>query len=528
MSIKPEEFNVFKIPHSRMKQLVKSCNQNLDTTDFANNDALIMLLANLGTIFHEFKLHEEIENEHIMIKLKTKLTAMAIYNSAVCNCHKDDEFSPLINLVEAGYMYLNKTKSISEKISFGLRLRKALNKFFKKFLPHMKEEEEVFQPLLFEHFTEEELHEMKNIVIKLHMQQRKRPHGAKRARCEPKMKNLASDRPNSNYINQLPDELLLKIFSLLSTSDKLRSAQACRKWNKLIYDPCNWTYLDFNQWKSKNRSLSKVNVNCSNAQFKEMDFIDESDEDDFDNSSSIDINDIKTLQYWIRNLLPKIGVFVQKLNLSNCSSLNNNLARRILQLCPNLIELNIGYNTIGDNSFRGVRLDKLRSLNCEGCQNLTDDAFKFLLISNKIKSNTSCLLDPTIKCDPSGDQIKEIESGDKNICEKCAKHQEFNNKSSLISINLSGCWSISDYSLSFLASKYELNDLEYLNLSGCVNVTSFGMNLFLEFSDMLKGENLFYCDNITDGPLSDTANGCENLECAKKYCCRSIGRGYGC
>lgn len=29
MSIKPEEFNVFKIPHSRMKQLVKSCNQNV-------------------------------------------------------------------------------------------------------------------------------------------------------------------------------------------------------------------------------------------------------------------------------------------------------------------------------------------------------------------------------------------------------------------------------------------------------------------------------------------------------------------
>ena len=66
-----------------------------------------------------------------------------------------------------------------------------------------------------------------------------------------------------------------------------------------------------------------------------------------------DIKDIKTLQNWIRYLLPKVGIYVQKLNLSNCSSLNNNLARRILQLCPNLIELNIGYNSIGDNSFRG-------------------------------------------------------------------------------------------------------------------------------------------------------------------------------
>lgn len=54
------------------------------------------------------------------------------------------------------------------------------------------------------------------------------------------------------------------------------------------------------------------------------------------------------------------------------------------------------------------------------------------------------------------------------------------------------------------------------------------MNLFLEFSDILKGENLFYCDNITDGPLRDTANGCENLECEKKYCCRSNSREFGC
>lgn len=70
---------------------------------------------------------------------------MAIYNSAVCNCHKEDEFTPLFNLVEMGYLYLNKTKSTSEKISFGIKLRRALGQFTKRFIPHMKEEEEVFR-----------------------------------------------------------------------------------------------------------------------------------------------------------------------------------------------------------------------------------------------------------------------------------------------------------------------------------------------------------------------------------------------
>ena len=68
---------------------------------------------------------------------------MAVYNSAVCNCHKDDEFTPLFNLVEMGYLFINKNKPSSERISFGVRLRKALNHFTNRFVPHMKEEEEV-------------------------------------------------------------------------------------------------------------------------------------------------------------------------------------------------------------------------------------------------------------------------------------------------------------------------------------------------------------------------------------------------
>lgn len=40
---------------------------------------------------------------------------------------------------------MNKTKTTSERINFGIKFRKALNQFTKRFLPHMKEEEEVFK-----------------------------------------------------------------------------------------------------------------------------------------------------------------------------------------------------------------------------------------------------------------------------------------------------------------------------------------------------------------------------------------------
>ena len=44
-----------------------------------------------------------------------------------------------------GYLHVDKTKTTSERLNFGVKFRKALNEFTKKFLPHMKEEEEVIE-----------------------------------------------------------------------------------------------------------------------------------------------------------------------------------------------------------------------------------------------------------------------------------------------------------------------------------------------------------------------------------------------
>jgi len=227
----------------------------------------------------------------------------------------------------------------------------------------------------------------------------------------------------------------------------------------------------------------------------------------------------------------------------------------MLQLCPNLTSLNLSFTNIGDNSFRGVRLDKLEDLNCEGCEKLSDNAFKHLLMSNviykkmsKLKNESQrCNSNPT-ECDNESIERLKVENKDcfelvssLNNSEKCnqctrlnniedlsiedEKHDKLNEGSdainSLKSINLSGCWSITDYGLSYIASKYDLRNLEYLNLSGCINMTSLGMNLFVEMSSLLNGENLYYCDNITDGPMRTLANGCDNLEQGRKFCCRS-------
>jgi hypothetical protein len=37
------------------------------------------------------------------------------------------------------------------------------------------------------------------------------------------------------------------------------------------------------------------------------------------------VKEIRTLKFWIKYLLPQVGTYVNKLNLSHCKSLNNNL-----------------------------------------------------------------------------------------------------------------------------------------------------------------------------------------------------------
>lgn len=121
--------------------------------------------------------------------------------------------------------------------------------------------------------------------------------------------------------------------------------------------------------------------------------------------------------------------------------------------------------------------------------------------------------------------VSEEESEDHHNCDEETHRRNlalsamaFN---SLEYINLSGVWSLTDEGLSFIASKYDLTNLKYLNLSGCLNLSGETLEKFLEESKTLAGENLYYCDNIQNGPMSQTANGCDNLGCSDKFCCRA-------
>ncbi len=117
----------------------------------------------------------------------------------------------------------------------------------------------MFQPLLIKYFSEQELSEMKIMVIKSHMQQRKsqqhsqpqqqqhqqQPTGSAQTLMVPASQSISAS------IDNLPDEILLKIFSYVNFAEIFKgAAQVSKKWNTLVYDKSNWKRLNFSNWIS--------------------------------------------------------------------------------------------------------------------------------------------------------------------------------------------------------------------------------------------------------------------------------------
>ncbi len=108
-------------------------------------------------------------------------------------------------------------------------------------------------------------------------------------------------------------------------------------------------------------------------------------------------------------------------------------------------------------------MDKLNYINFEGCDKLSDNAFKFLLISS-LKPIKNAILN---KYESQFDDIKnvrlnieELISEFKNKTDDYNKNElqptNYDNKNNKISkglnsINLSGCWSLTDFGLRYFS-----------------------------------------------------------------------------
>ncbi|GFS04503.1 F-box/LRR-repeat protein 5 [Elysia marginata] len=254
----PEEVDVFTVPHTRMKKLIHLYNNLVTSTDFRDKIHLTCLLQNLHCVFTELKAHEQIENTYIMGELRNKLHAASIRNPAVCNCHSDNRLTEMQDLVMDGYQWAEKPQR--ERQVYGRKLRMALEDFTQNFLPHMDMEEQVFQPMLMEYFSYEELKALKVKVIKQHgISKYEENYHEKFVSDSHETEEL--DRPTAVeeeepcLIDCLPNELCHQILSLLGPKDLCRVGRVSRRWASLAQYPKLWTAIFPVHWAMRKASF---------------------------------------------------------------------------------------------------------------------------------------------------------------------------------------------------------------------------------------------------------------------------------
>ncbi|XP_045618391.1 F-box/LRR-repeat protein 5 isoform X2 [Procambarus clarkii] len=225
----PEEIDVFTAPHSRMKELVNIYTHKMQCVDFRDGSEVISLLQDLTNTLYEFKSHESIENIFIMDQLKNRLKQRKIFNTAVCDCHNDNRLGNVVQLVRTGKQV--RERSVGERVSFGLKLQQAFEDFVRNFLPHMEEEEQVFQPLLVEYFDYDELKILKEAVLKEHELVKERQSYEKAHKEEPEISDIVKDLRDLDW-------------DLCSLEESFNAKEYCETSEAAIteHEPCTHGY----------------------------------------------------------------------------------------------------------------------------------------------------------------------------------------------------------------------------------------------------------------------------------------------
>lgn len=439
----PEEVDVFTVPHSRMKELVCKYLDMLTATNFANVGHLTKLLENLIKTFQEFIAHEQIENQFIMKKLKNKLRSLSIQNTAVCNCHKDNRLTDMLKFLQDGYKCTKKSEL--DRHNYGLQLRQALEDFTEDFLPHMEEEEEVFQPLLMQHFSFEELKQIKATVIQQHFKAEPEEVPEK---CVADVKSCKPEKDVQEPVTKvtdlgienLPDEILLKVFCHLNPLQLSRCAQVSRRWNNLAMDGSLWTQLypvswAKGDWNAKHGVDEEDRINVekemSSKAFDEDADIDETD--DWDEEAREIKFQSSMLILMCKHLLPRVGRTIKHCDLAYSRGLTNGTLYKILSLCPNLEFLDLTQTRVSDLGFKGFKKAScgkmLRHLDLSGCLYITDLTLQRLStalgqISCHMTKGEGQLVDHVT---PVEDRVTESVNED-NGCEKCNENRKNEDK----------------------------------------------------------------------------------------------------
>ena len=338
----------------------------------------------------------------------------------------------------------------------------------------MEEEESLFQPLLMQYFTENELVDLHIKIIELHQTLLAQPRI-----CEDKICDTKS-------ILRAPNEVIVKILSLLDVNDLISISQTCKRLQLLSFTPTLWKHLHISNW------INKIYTNFTPNPITPYSNLPISKPENFIEREQ------QILTFVIKKVIPLCGHSIESLVLVDSDSVRSSMLLTILQSCKNIHYLDLSRSNVDDMVFGlphlALNLPNLVHINLTNCRALTDKTLKRL--SRAI-------------CYPSFSSNRDTPVHSLN-------------SSPLKFLSLSGCHQVTCTGMKSLLSTKSFDELIHLDFSGCPSIGGAILSNLVDLCPNLDPENIFYCDNITDGPSPHLTSGCLNRGDPTKFCCMQM------
>ena len=337
----------------------------------------------------------------------------------------------------------------------------------------MEEEESLFQPLLMQYFTEDELTQLHIKIIELHQ-----------TLFTPPLPHKYNIQNDYCHMLSVPNEVIVRILSRLDVRSLLRVSQSCRRLQILSFTPTLWKHLQVTNWISKVYN-NHIPPNVIQTQHPPESF------ELAERAQTI-------LKYIIRKVLPLCGHSIETLVFNNIQSVRSNMLLTILEACPNLQHIDFSNTNIDDfvfgQPYLALKLPNLIHIDLTNCPSVTDKTLQRL---------------SRAMCYPSSATNRDTPD-------------DYHIYSPVKFLSFSGCYRLSCTGIKSLISARIFDELVHLNLSGCPYIGGTVISSLVKQCPNLEPENLFYCDNILDGPCTYLASGCLNRGDGTKFCCMQM------
>uniref|UniRef100_A0A5F9DH11 F-box and leucine rich repeat protein 13 n=1 Tax=Oryctolagus cuniculus TaxID=9986 RepID=A0A5F9DH11_RABIT len=246
--------------------------------------------------------------------------------------------------------------------------------------------------------------------------------------------SFVGDLPECD-ISLLPEKAISQIFLYLSLRDIVICGQVCHAWMLMIQTRSLWNTIDFSMVKNiiadKDivTTLHRWRLNVLRLNFR---------------GCILRPRTLRSIGH-CRNL--------QELNVSDCSTLTDELMRYISEGCPGVLYLNLSNTTITNRTMRLLprHFYNLQNLSLAYCRKFTDKGLQYLSLGNG--------------------------------CHK------------LICLDLSGCTQITDAAMEMLSAKCHY--LHILDVSGCVLLTDQILADLRMGCRQLRSLKMLYCRLIS-------------------------------